>query len=98
MTIKVFTDPAMTRDAYPSMCVGDQRSDARGDHLFVVTATDELGCDTGRRRYRVVCRSCRVVVHPATTGPRWNMDSHEREVTEQGKALPYPGTEVGVDA
>lgn len=74
MTIKVFPDaPSMSRDAYPSMRVGDQRFETRGDHLFVVTATDALGCDTGRRRYRVVCRSCRVVVHPATTGPRWKL-------------------------
>ena len=96
MTIKVFTDPALTQDAYPSMRAGDQRTEARGEHLFVVTATKELGCDTGRRRYRVVCRTCRVVVHPATTGPRWNMEFHEREAA-RGEVRPYPGTEVGVD-
>ena len=82
----------MTTDAYPSMRVGDERREVHGDHAFVITATAELGCDTGRRRYRVVCRSCDVVVHPATTGPQSNMETHVRWVTEDGKATPYPGT------
>jgi hypothetical protein len=89
---------ALLVDAYPSMREGDVRTEVRGEHLFVITATDELGCDTGRRRYRVVCRSCRVVVHPATTGPRQNMETHVRWVIEDGKATPYPGTEIGVES
>ena len=91
MTLKNFTDPSMTVDAYPTMRVGDRQIEVRGEHLFVVTATEALGCDTGRRRYRVICRSCDVVVHPATTGPRQNMKFHLREVAEFGVAEPYPG-------
>jgi len=94
MTLKNFTDPAMTMDAYPAMRAGEQRTEVRGEHLFVVTATKAPGCDTGRRRYRVICRSCAVVVHPATTGPRQNMESHLREVAEFGVAQPYPGEEL----
>lgn len=93
MTLKIFTDPAMTVDAYPAMRVGDQQLEVHGEHLFVITTTKELGCDTGRRRYRVTCRSCAVVVHPATTGPRQNMEFHLREVAEFGVAQPYPGEE-----
>ena len=94
MTIKIFTDPSMTMDAYPALRVGDEQLEVRGEHLFVVTATKEQGCDTGRRRYRVICRSCAVVVHPATTGPRPNMESHLREVAEYGVAQPFPGEEL----
>jgi hypothetical protein len=97
MTIKNFSDQSMTQDAYPSMRIGEKRSDVRGDHLFITTATNEVGCDTGRRRYRVVCRSCRVLVHPATTGPMQNMEFHEREVA-RGELSPYPGTEIGVES
>lgn len=66
------------------------------NHHMRVTATAELGCDTGRRRYRVVCRSCRVVVHPATTGPHAQMDTHVRWFEEDGKPTPFPGTAIGV--
>lgn len=93
-TVKIFTDPSMTTDAYPTMRVGDEQLEVRDAHLFVVTAMKELGCDTGRRRYRVICRSCAVVVHPATTGPRQNMEFHLREVVEFGIAQPYPGEDT----
>ena len=97
MTIKFFTDPSLNQDAYPSMRIGDQRTEVLDDHLFIITATKEVGCDTGRRRYRVVCRSCRVIVHPQTTGPQWNMGFHAREVAELGEPIPFPGTEIGVE-
>lgn len=48
---------------------------------------DQLGCDTGRRRYRVECVSCAVVVHEATTGPRWNVGFHVREADRVVGAL-----------
>jgi len=83
-------------DAYPDLRAGDMRLEACGDHLCTVTATPQLGCDSGRRRYRVVCRTCRVVVHPATTGPREQMSSHVQHVAEDGHPTPFPGTEVGV--
>ena len=96
--MKIFTDPSMTADAYPALRVGDRQTEVRGEHLFVITATKELGCATGRRRYRVVCRSCDVVVHPATTGPQQNMEFHLREVAEFGAAQPYPGEKIEGDA
>jgi hypothetical protein len=94
MTLKNVTHPSVTTDAYPAMRVGERRVEVHGEHLFVITATKELGCDTGRRRYRVICRSCGLVVHPATTGPRQNMESHLREVAEFGAAQPYPGEKL----
>lgn len=97
MTLKVFTDPAMTRDALPGLRVGDQVQEVIDGHLFVVTATREVGCDTGRRRYRVVCRTCRLVAHPATTGPRHMMDSHVRRMVEDGHDATFPGTSIGVE-
>jgi hypothetical protein len=96
--MKIFTDPSVTTDAYPAMRVGEQSTEVHDEHLFVITAMKGLGCDTGRRRYRVICRSCDVVVHPATTGPRQNMRSHLREVAEFGVAEPYPGEKVEDDA
>jgi hypothetical protein len=94
VSLKNFTDPSLTVDAYPAMRAGDQQLAVHGEHLFVITATKELGRDTGRRRYRVVCRTCAIVVHPATTGPRQNMEAHLREVAEFGVAQPYPGEEL----
>ncbi len=45
-------------------------------HAFEVTATDEVGCDTGRRRYRVECVTCKTVLHANTTGPECRIRSH----------------------
>ena len=83
-------------DAYPDLRVGDTRQEVRGDHLCVVKATKEIGCDTGRRRYRVVCRTCQVIVHPATTGPQEQIEAHVRWVAEDKKPTPFPGTQIGV--
>ena len=91
MTIKIFTDPAFTRDAFPEMRVGDRRVEAHEGHVFAFTAMREVGCDTGRRRYRVACRSCRVVIHPATTGPQWQVGYHLREIRDFGEARSFPG-------
>lgn len=51
--------------------------------LFVITPTDKTGCDTGRRRFLVECRTCAeqlhlwsAVVHPAATGPRHYVAYH----------------------
>lgn len=86
----------MIDDAYPGLGVGaEARLETRGDHVLAVTATREVGRDTGRRRYRVICRTCRVVVHPATTGPRQQMEAHLRDVAEDGHATPFPGTSLG---
>lgn len=40
-----------------------------GHHEIEVTPTSLRGVDSGRVRYRVVCLTCQVLVHPATTGP-----------------------------
>lgn len=37
--------------------------------LFIRYTTGQIGFNTGRPRYRVVCCSCQVEVHEATTGP-----------------------------
>jgi len=39
-------------------------------HQLKVTPTSLIGCDTGRRRYKVECLSCEETIHKATTGPR----------------------------
>lgn len=54
----------------------------RGYHHLRVTATSHLGCDTGRRRYRVECLTCGTIVHEATTGAYPNMQSHVVHVAE----------------
>jgi hypothetical protein len=69
-------------DAMPELREGESRDFAIEDHHMRVTATNELGCDTGRRRYRVECLSCGEVVHAATTGPQWNMKHHLRDAAD----------------
>lgn len=71
-------------DDMPDLREGESRDFVHNDHLEAahhlrVTATRELGCDTGRRRYRVECLTCNEVVHEATTGAHWNMGFHIRE-------------------
>ena len=45
-------------------------------HRFLVQATGDSGCDTGRARYRVMCLTCRVLIHWNTTGPSSRCKSH----------------------
>lgn len=52
---------------------------------MLVTPTGDVGCNTGRVRYRVVCLTCEsqrglfnAVIHPATTGPRSRIVAHIR--------------------
>lgn len=45
---------------------------------FLITPTDKTATRTGRRRYRVFCRTCAAEVHPATTGPESWAESHVR--------------------
>lgn len=47
-----------------------------GDHEIVVTSTGEWGCDSGRPRYRVACRSCGVVEHESATAPALRVVQH----------------------
>lgn len=41
-----------------------------------VSPTSSHGIHSGRRRYRVVCLTCRTLIHEATTGPGSRVDSH----------------------
>ena len=66
-------------DAIPDMQSGDERTFTDGGHVFRVTATKHLGCDSGRRRYRVECVTCNAVEHEATTGPQSMMRYHVRD-------------------
>lgn len=47
-----------------------------GAATFVVTPTRHSGVNTGRTRYRVACATCGIVVHDATTGPAFYVESH----------------------
>ncbi|MDB4278028.1 hypothetical protein N9917_00200 [Deltaproteobacteria bacterium] len=38
-------------------------------HHIEIIPTDLIGIDSGRTRYRVICHTCQVEVHRATTGP-----------------------------
>ncbi len=51
-----------------------------GAVAFRLTATKQTAFHSARRRFRVECNTCGVVVHPATTGPKWNIERHMREV------------------
>lgn len=69
-------------DGIPGMKPGEERTLTEGGHTFRITATDRLGCDTGRRRYAVVCVTCNEVVHEATTGPCQMVGRHVREAAD----------------
>jgi hypothetical protein len=69
-------------DALPSMHIGDERVLTLDEHTFRVEATAHVGCDTGRRRYRLECLTCEIVVHEMTTGPLSAIQSHLRDVRE----------------
>ncbi len=73
------TSKGVFDDDIDGLAPGDSRDFEIDGHHLRVTATRELGCDTGRRRYRVECLTCSEVVHEATTGARWNMGFHVRE-------------------
>ena len=61
---------------------GESRDYLVDGHHQRVTATDQHGCDSGRRRYRVECLTCGGVVHEATTGAHSNMRTHARFAAE----------------
>jgi hypothetical protein len=63
-------------DDVPELREGQSCDYAIEGHHLRVTATSALGCDSGRRRYRVECLTCDEVVHEATTGAHWNMRHH----------------------
>ncbi len=55
-------------------------------HRFLIMVTDREGFHTGRRTFLVVCATCRLLIHEATTGPLENVDFHLRE----SKIFPRP--------
>ena len=61
---------------------GESRDYLVDGHHQRVTATDQLGRHSGRRRYRVECLTCGAVVHEATTGAHANMRTHARFAAE----------------
>jgi hypothetical protein len=69
---------SMYTDAMPELQPGNTAEIVEQGHTFHVTATRETGFHTGRRRYTVECVSCKVLVHPATTGPKHNIQYHLR--------------------
>lgn len=73
-------------DAMPDLEPGNTAEVIRDGHTLHVTATRHDGVHTGRRRYSVECLSCRILVHPATTGPQQNIDYHLRHPTEAWQA------------
>ena len=79
-------------DDLPDLREGESRDYAIGDHHLRVTATRELGVDTGRRCYRVECLTCAKVVHEAMTGAHWNMEYHVRDAARRSA-----GTTTGRD-
>lgn len=69
-------------DALPGLEIGDDRPLRIGDHVFRLVATERVGCHSGRRRYRVECLTCGVVVHPGSTGPGHMARRHLRDLEE----------------
>ena len=72
----------MLEDAIPGMRMGDERTLTLEDHTFRIEATKYVGCDSGRRRYRVECLTCEIQVHGATTGPLQQARYHLRDIVE----------------
>ncbi len=81
-TLRTLSGHDPYEDAIPGMRVGDLLLRTIGGHLFRITATEHAGFDTGRRRYRVECLTCKTVVHPATTGPLHQTRYHLRDVAD----------------
>ena len=72
----------MLEDAIPGMLLGDERTLTLEGHTFRIVATEHVGCDSGRHRYRVECLTCEIQVHEATTGPLQQTRHHLRDVAE----------------
>lgn len=48
-------------------------------HTFTVKKTGDIGMNSGRPRYRVVCETCNELLHENTTGPSQHLAWHLRE-------------------
>lgn len=49
-------------------------------HEFDIKVTGETGINTGRPRYWVDCRTCKVNLHSGTTGPKEQIKFHLKEM------------------
>lgn len=78
--MSIYSEP----EPYAKMATGDTRREQHGDCLIDVTATKETGFHSGSRRFRVHCNT-HGLIHPATTGPGYNAESHRRQI-ERGEA------------
>lgn len=76
--------PGVYADAFPELEPGNTAAIEEQGHLFHVTATKLDGFHSGRRRYIVECVTCKVTIHPATTGPRQNIAYHLKHPSEPG--------------
>ena len=70
------SNKSIFEDDVPDLRAGESRDFAVEGHHMRVTGTSALGCDTGRRRYRVECLTCGELLHEATTGAYANMERH----------------------
>lgn len=68
----------LLEDDIPGLVPGALLVRVYDDHVIAITATSQVGCDTGRRRYRVECRSCHLLVHEATTSASAQVAYHLR--------------------
>jgi hypothetical protein len=69
---------SILEDEIPQLIPGSVLVQVHEGHLFAIQATHQVGCDTGRRRYRVECRSCHLLVHEASTSARAQVEYHLR--------------------
>lgn len=65
-------------DAMPELAPGNSTEIVRDGHVMHVTATRHDAFHTGRRLYSVECLTCKILVHPTTTGPEEQIEYHLR--------------------
>lgn len=53
---------------------------------YQINETGEFGCDSGRKRFEVVCNQCNMVVHNNTTCPASQIKYHEQNEENHKKA------------
>lgn len=68
----------LLEDEIPGLLPGHEAMRTHGGHAFKITATAEVGTQSGRRRYRVECITCDMIVHPGSTSAQSQMDYHLR--------------------
>lgn len=60
-----------------------------GASFLVVKADDSVAPDTGRDRYKVVCRDCDDILHKATTSPPSYIEAHLKKVHDYHRKLTH---------